>query len=288
MLDIIKKATIVNTEEDTIQIGEQIRIPIEGFGTFIATVEEVTDNTILFIFDDIVTRRPMNETNTNDGEFKGSQLYKWLQEVLLPAFPDYLRERISELTIPTVGQIVGHEDAWDNEHFEGDDDQQLPLMKELKHRIALFEGDFAWYWLQNASKKDYWSSARFAYVDSNGYAYYNAASSSLGVRPAFRLVKEKSGGRVPHSNRVPYKRYYGHGRQDEISKESLMREINEKVNEIDILKQEIERLDKEHQYDEGASEIKALMDSFIRAGFTEGQAFHMVMNMLTTMLGGLR
>lgn len=93
---------------------------------------------------------------------------------------------------------------------------------------------------------------------------------------------------MPHNSRVSYKRYYAHGRQDEISKESLMREINEKVNEIDILKQEIERLDKEHQYDEGASEIKALMDSFIRAGFTEGQAFHMVMNMLTTMLGGLR
>lgn len=287
MLDIIKKATIVNTEEDTIQIGEQIQIPIEGFGTFIATVEEVTDNTILFIFDDIVTRRPMNETNTNDGGFKGSQLYKWLQEVLLPAFPDYLRERISELTIPTVGQIVGHEDEWDNEHFEGDDDQQLPLMKERKHRIALFDGDFAWYWLQNASKKD-WSSARFAGVRSYGNTYFNSASGSSGVRPAFLLVKEKSGGRVSHNGRVSYKRYYGHGRQDEISKESLMREINEKVNEIDILKQEIERLDKEHQYDEGVSEIKALMDSFIRAGFAEGQAFHMVMNMLTTMLGGLR
>ena len=132
------------------------------------------------------------------------------------------------------------------------------------------------------------SSANFANVYSDGNAYYNYASTSGGVRPAFLLVKEKSGGRVPHNGRVSYKRYYGHGRQDEISKESLMREINEKVNEIDILKQEIERLDKEHQYDEGASEIKALMDSFIRAGFTEGQAFHMVMNMLTTMLGGLR
>lgn len=125
-------------------------------------------------------------------------------------------------------------------------------------------------------------------VVSYGDANYGSASDSSGVRPAFLLVKEKSGGRVPHNSRVSYKRYYAHGRQDEISKESLMREINEKVNEIDILKQEIERLDKEHQYDEGISEINALMDSFIRAGFTEGQAFHMVMNMLTTMLGGLR
>lgn len=287
MLDIIKKATIANTEEDTIRVGDQIRIPIEGFGTFTATAEEVTDSTILFIFDDIVEKRPMNETNTNTGGFKGSQLYKWLQEILLPAFPNYLRERISELTIPTVGQISGWSDAWDKEHFESDGDQQLQLMKDRKHRIASFEGDFAWYWLQNASKAD-WSSAGFAGVGSYGNPNSSRASASGGVRPAFLLVKEKSGGRVPHNSRVSYKRYYAHGRQDEISKESLMREINEKVNEIDILKQEIERLDKEHQYDEGASEIKALMDSFIRAGFAEGQAFHMVMNMLTTMLGGLR
>ena len=145
MLDIIKKATIANTEEDTIRVGDQIRIPIEGFGTFTATAEEVTDSTILFIFDDIVEKRPMNETNTNTGGFKGSQLYKWLQEILLPAFPNYLRERISELTIPTVGQISGWSDAWDKEHFESDGDQQLQLMKDRKHRIASFEGDFAWY-----------------------------------------------------------------------------------------------------------------------------------------------
>ncbi len=242
MLNVIRKVSTGYVDEDAIRVGQQIRIPLDGFGTFTATAEEVTDSTILFIFDDIVSRKPMNETNTNTGGFKGSQLYKWLQDVLLPAFPDYLRERISELTIPTIGQVSGWIDAWDKEHFESDDDQQLPLMKDRKHRIASFEGDFAWYWLQNASKKD-WSSALFAFVYGDGGTTFTYASAFGGVRPAFLLVKEKSGGRVPHSNRVSYKRYCDRANPDEISKESLMREINEKVNEIDILKQEIERLE---------------------------------------------
>lgn len=277
MLNVIRKVSTGYVDDDTIQVGDQIRIPIDGFGTFTATTEEVTDSTILFIFDDIVLRKPMNETNTNAGGFKGSQLYKWLQDVLLPAFPDYLRERIPELTIPTIGQISDWNDAWDKEHFESDDDQQLPLMKDRKHRMASFKGEPNWYWLQNASREG-WSSAYFADVNGNGRTVYTGASNSAGVRPEFWLVKEKSGGLVPHSNRV----------SDEISKESLMREINKKENEIDILKQELERLKKNRQYDEGANEVKALVDSFIRAGFTEEQAFRMVMNIMTTILGGLR
>lgn len=287
MLNVIKKVSTGYVDEDAVQVGYQIRIPLEGFGTFTATAEKVTDSTILFIFDDIVSRKPMNEANTNVGGFKGSQLYKWLQDVLLPSFPDYLRERISELTIPTIGQVSGWSDAWDKEHFESDDDQQLPLMKDRKHRIASFEGDFTWYWLQNASKND-WSSAYFARVYGNGYTSYDAASGSAGVRPAFLLVKEKSRGPVPRGNRVSYKRYCDCMKPDEVSKESLMREINEKANEIDILKQELERLEKNCQYDEDANEVKALVDSFIRAGFTQEQAFRMVMNMMTAMLGGMR
>ena len=287
MFNIIRKVSTGYLDEDAIQVGHQIRIPLDGFGTFTATAEEVTDDTILFIFDDIVSKKPMNEANTNTGGFKGSQLYKWLQDVLLPAFPDYLRERIPELTIPTIGQVSGWSDAWDKEHFESDDDQQLPLMKDLKHRMASFKGELDWYWLQNASCEG-WSSANFANVGGNGSPNCRNASNSGGVRPAFRLVKEKSRGPVPRSNRVSYKRYCDCAKPDEITKESLMREINEKANEIAILKQELERLEKNRQYDEGANEVKALVDSFIRAGFTEEQAFRMVMNMMTTMLGGLR
>lgn len=292
MLNVTRKAAYEGITEAEVQVGYQITIRVEGFGTFTATAEKVTDDSVLFIFDDIVARKPMNETNTNEGEFKGSQLYKWLQNTLLPAFPEQLRSMISELTIPTVGQIIGHENEWDNEHFEGDGDEQLPLMKDRKHRMALFEGEFSWYWVQNATKKD-WSSACFASVTAG----VRRATASGGVRPAFWLVKDKSRGPVPHkSGRFPWG--FDSGMENilrycqndvKITEEAALRmEILKKESEIDALKKDIEKLEKYKQYDEATAETKVVMDSFVRAGFTEEHAFDMVKTMFIAIFGGMR
>lgn len=283
MLNVTRKTIYEGIKEADIQIGDQVAIPVEGFGTFTATAEKVTNDSVLFIFDDIVVMLPMNTTDINEGGFKDSQLYKWLRNTLLPAFPECLRSMISELTIPTVGQIVGHENEWNNEHLEGDNDKQLPLMKDRKHRIALFEGESSWYWAQNATKKDY-SASYFACVAGNGRAYYGSASASLGVRPVFWLVKDKSRDPVPRGGR---KRYYN-GSCREVTRESLIEEINEKASEIDALKKKIEKLEKKNQCDEAATGIKATMDSLVRAGFTEEQAFDMVKTMLASTIGGTR
>lgn len=287
MLNITRKATYDDVAESNIRIGDQIKIPVKGFGVFMATAEKVTNDSVLFIFDDIVARKPMNETNTNEGRFKESQLYKWLQNTLLPAFPEHLRSMISELTIPTVGQIVGHSDEWDNEHFEGDRDEQLPLMKDRKHRIALFEDDFSWYWVQNATKKD-WSSAGFAIVNYYGRASCLLASASLGVRPAFWLVKDKSRGPVPRkSDRFPWG--FDFGMEDILRYcQNDVKITEESVLRMEILKKEIEKLEKYKQYDEATAETKVIMDSFVRAGFSDDQAFDMVKSMLITVLGGMR
>lgn len=93
-----------------------------------------------------------------------------------------------ELTIPTVGQVVSWDDEWDKEHFEADGDEQLPLMKLIKNRVAYLNNECKWGWLRNATKKEC-SSAAFAYVGHNGSAGYDYASLSFGVRPEFRLVK---------------------------------------------------------------------------------------------------
>ena len=61
-------------------------------------------------------------------------------------------------------------------------------MAKRKNRVADFNDDYEWYWLQNATKKDY-SAAIFAPVDSHGAADFHSASSSGGVRPVFWLVK---------------------------------------------------------------------------------------------------
>ena len=108
--------------------------------------------------------------------------------MLLAAFPETLKNRIADLSIPTVGELFGNDDEWDNEHFEPDEDEQLPLMKERKNRVAYLNNEWKWGWLRNATKKSV-SGTCFASVDNYGSADYYCASFSLGVRPEFWLVR---------------------------------------------------------------------------------------------------
>ena len=267
-----------------IQVGDQMVIPLAELGEFTATAHKVTDEGVMFIFDDYVTRRPMNNRDTNKGGFEKSDLKKWMDTVLFMSFPEELRDKIYSLTLPTVGQIVGHEDEWDNKNLEADTDEQLPLMKECKNRIACFEDQLTWGWLRNATKEEF-SSARFAGVNHDGDANYYSASNSLGVRPEFWLVKQESRGPVPRENKVSYKTLKGWNPKNKVTKESLQEEISEKENEIKLLKQEIKNLEEKEMFAKAASEMKNLKDRFVEAGFTEDEAFHMVLELSKTALG---
>lgn len=266
-----------------IQVGDQMVIPLAELGEFTATVHKVTDEGVMFIFDDYVTRRPMNNRNTNKGGFEKSDLKKWMDTVLYMAFPEELRDKIYGLTLPTVGQIVGHEDEWDNKNLEPDTNEQLPLMKKCKNRIACFEDQLAWGWLRNATKEEF-SSAGFAGVGGVGCAFY-FASDSYGVRPEFWLVKQESRGPVPRENKVSYKTLKGWNPKNKVTKESLQEEISEKENEIKLLKQEIKNLEEKEMFAKAASGMKNLKDRFVEAGFTEDEAFHMVLELSKTALG---
>lgn len=170
------------------KVGDQILVPLAEIGEFSATVHEITNDGVLFIFDEYIARRPMNKKNTNKGGFEKSDLKKWMDTELLMAFPEELRDRIVYLSIPTVGQMFGHEDEWNEEYFEPDTDEQLPLMKERKNRVAYFQNDWEWGWLRNAVKKEK-SAAGFALVSLDGATASYGASGSCGVRPEFLLNK---------------------------------------------------------------------------------------------------
>ena len=271
-------------ETANIQVGDQIVIPLAELGEFTAIAHKVTDEGVMFIFDNYITCRPMNNRSINKGGFEKSDLKKWMDTVLLMAFPEELRDKIYGLTLPTVGQIVGHEDEWDNKNLEPDSDEQLPLMKECKNRIACFEDELTWGWLRNATKEEF-SSAAFALVDYHGSAYFRCASDSYGVRPEFWLVKQESRGPVPRENKVSYKTLKGWNPKNKVTKESLQEEISEKENEIKLLKQEIKNLEEKEMFAKAASEMKNLKDRFVEAGFTEDEAFHMVLELSKTALG---
>lgn len=283
-MKVLRKQEI---ETANIQVGDQVIIPLAEIGEFSATAHKVTDEGILFIFDEYITRCPMNSKNTNKGGFEKSELKKWMDTVLLMAFPEELRDKIYGLTLPTVGQIVGHEDEWDKNNLEPDTDEQLPLMKERKNRVAYFKNDSSWGWLRNATKEEV-SSADFANVNNYGGTTCDYASNSTGVRPEFWLVKQESRGPVPRESKVSYRNYCGGRNSKEVTKESLQEEVFEKENEIKLLKQEIKNLEEKETMEQAARETKKVMDSYIQAGFTKDEAFQMVMELSKTILGGGR
>lgn len=173
---------------DDISEGDQIEIPLGDLGTFTATVQMVKGDRVLFLFDDYIAKRPMNENGSNEGGYEKSDLKKWIENDLFKMFPEVLRNHMTGLTIPTLGEICGWGDNWDKEHIEPDDDEQLPLMKQRRNRVAYYNNDCACGWLRNATKKEF-SSAHFASVNGIGYANYYGASYSNGVRPEFWLVR---------------------------------------------------------------------------------------------------
>lgn len=182
----MKVARTIQIKTDDFIVGDQITIKLKGFGKFTATVQKIEENKILFLFDEIVGKHCMNEQNKNEGGFDASDLKKWLNEVLLPAFPKKLKSRIIELTIPTYGEVFGHNEYYEN--FEPDNDEQLPSMKRRGNRVCDYDNDWEWWWLRNAMKKEK-SAANFAVVNSYGYTNCRGASSAIGVRPEFWLVK---------------------------------------------------------------------------------------------------
>lgn len=265
-MKVLRKQEI---ETANIQVGDQVIIPLAEIGEFSATAHKVTDEGIMFIFDEYITRRPMNSKNTNKGGFEKSELKKWMDMVLLMAFPEELRDKIYGLTLPTVGQIVGHEDEWDNNNLEPDTDEQLPLMKERKNRVAYFKNDSSWGWLRNATKEET-SSAFFAGVTYDGSPNSYYASCSYGVRPEFWLTKEKPECLTSHD------------------KKKLLFEFANMIMEETSYKSKNEKTKKITLYDELTKELKGLMDACVRAGFTRNESIHIVTEISKEIIGGGR
>lgn len=109
------------------EVGDKTIIKLDGLGEFTATVHKVTDDKVMLIFDDYVIKRPMNESSTNNGGFEASNLNKWLHTEFVKVLPYSIRVRLTDVTIPTVGEMFDWDDEWDRNHFEADNDKQLPL-----------------------------------------------------------------------------------------------------------------------------------------------------------------
>lgn len=187
-MKVMRKQEVEVPDIKKIQIGDQIVIPLAKFGEFTATAQKITDKGALFMFDDCVDKQPMNMTCINDGGYTESFLKKWIDTVVLNAFPKELKGRIQNLALPTYGMMFGHDDFY-KQTIEPDNDEQFPLMAKRKNRIVDCDSNYELYWLQNATKKDF-STESFAVVcRSNGDINVGYAGLVKGVRLVFWLVK---------------------------------------------------------------------------------------------------
>lgn len=171
-----------------IKSGDKMMVPLGKLGNFTATVQKITNDKVLFIFDDYVAKRPMNKDCDNAGGYSRSDLKKWIDTELYNMFPSALKRRITGLSIPTLGEIHGWDDEWNRNHIEADGDEQLPLMKQRRNRVAYYKNEYECGWLRNATKNEF-SSDSFVFVNNVGSTNSTGASAFNGVRPEFWLVR---------------------------------------------------------------------------------------------------
>lgn len=84
-MKVIRKQAFETTE---VKIGDQIMIELdgailnrpEGKGcTIAATAQQITEDGVVFMFDECVTERQMNSEDTNEGGYESSELKTWLE-----------------------------------------------------------------------------------------------------------------------------------------------------------------------------------------------------------------
>lgn len=170
-MEVLRKVSVEVNEGKQYCVGDQITVRMKELGNFTATVQAIEEDSVVFMFDDIIAKH-----NHND-------IQEWLDNDILPLFPETFN--VTDITLPTCGQIFGY-DEWRREFFESDTDEQFELMKRRGNRVCDYDGYWEWWWLKNQSKK---YAASFAGVSYYGCANSTCASSSLGVRPVFRIKK---------------------------------------------------------------------------------------------------
>lgn len=182
---------IITTDTQSFNVGDTISFRLNDGELVEAMAVKAEQNGMVFMLVDCLhDEEPMNRTATNRGGYAACDLRKKLNGAILERFPQEVRglmvpfENGDFLRLPTEKEIFGVNEYGENEN---ESVQQFEPMKLRRNRIA-FQGHndaWEWYWLQNKVKG---TAALFAGVGYGGIADYYFASSSYGVRPAFKIM----------------------------------------------------------------------------------------------------
>ena len=187
----MKVKGMIESDVDTFKVGDVIEVKLaDGVKVQAMAVQQEEDGMIFCLTDCLPGEHPMNSASTNEGGYEESDLRKKLNGEILYLFPAELKAMMAPfnngdlLRLPTEKEIFG-------KNYYGECEslcvKQWEPMKKRRNRMA-FDGtkeeNLQWYWLINKVRE---SAASFSSVSGNGYAHASFASSSYGVRPAFKL-----------------------------------------------------------------------------------------------------
>ena len=206
MFDITKRTTIttdwaqlktvqeqMNLAEIMLEVGSEFPICLEAdadnendvFERLTAQVVHVTkEGRVMVVVKDCMGQmHAMNDYATNKGGWKDSAMRKWLNEDVLPRLPKEVQTQ-DKLWLPSFTEMFGAKAA--AEWAPGDlGDEQFELFDSERSRVKEVPGRGTWwYWLRSPYASN---STTFCLVISNGYAYFDLASSVYGVAFGFCL-----------------------------------------------------------------------------------------------------
>ena len=171
------------------EIGDVIGFTLtDGEEVEAMAMKQEEDGMLFVLVDCLAEEQPMEK----DGR---PFMREYLNKDLYIRFPVEIRNMMKPFDRGDMLRLLTQKEVFGRNVYDSDIDEegveQLEPMKNRRNRIADLgkdgsEDEYAWYWLADRLR-DVPSSAYFAIVSGNGYAYDFGASYSYGVRPAFKL-----------------------------------------------------------------------------------------------------
>lgn len=184
--------------QDEYKVGDVIDFTLTTGEKVSAMAMRQEEDGMLFVFIDCLKKEyPMFKNPSKMGSMQinyfNSDLRHALNNEILDTFPEEIKSRMKVMRIGDTDAfdklrlLTEKEVFGENRYGEVDNGTRLPLMEEIRNRIA-FQGrgtdTWEWWWLQNKVEG---SAANFASVHTGGNAHCRGASYDIGVRPAFKI-----------------------------------------------------------------------------------------------------
>lgn len=193
---LVKKSRWVDADKYGYEVQDVIAFKLtDGEEVQAMAVQQENDGMVFCLVDCLTDEYSMNDTNSNEDGYEGSDLRKQLNTEIIARFPADIKAMMvpfgngDYLRLPTEKEIFGENHYGE---YESPYVLQWKPMKQRRNRIAFQgkNGNCEWYWLQNKCR---YSAVYFASVNDNGHASCDSASLSNGVRLVFKLQTSRSG-----------------------------------------------------------------------------------------------